>query len=81
MTLDQNWLMAEEELDPGEQIALDLSHEVRTLLTIMTLISGNLDLLYDRLDDEKRRQMIRTMRKHTRLLCDLVTAGYLESMP
>lgn len=81
MILDQNWLAAEDELDAAGDLGLDLSHEVRTQLAIMALVSGNLDLLYDRLDDEKRQKMIRTMRKHTRLLCDLVNSGYLESLP
>ena len=49
----------------------DLSHDVRTQLAILTLVSGNLDILYDRLDDEKRRQMVRDIRKHTRMLSDL----------
>jgi K+-sensing histidine kinase KdpD len=49
-----------------------LSHTVRTQLTIITLLSTNLDLLYDRLDDEKRKKMIRELREQTRLLNGLV---------
>jgi signal transduction histidine kinase len=49
-----------------------LSHTLRTQLTIITLLSTNLDLLYDRLDEKKRRQMIRDLREQSRLLNGLV---------
>jgi signal transduction histidine kinase len=51
----------------------DLSHQVRTTLAIITLLSGNLDLLYDRLDDGRRQDMIHDLRQHTRHLNSLVT--------
>jgi hypothetical protein len=35
-------------------------------------LSGNLDLLYDRLDDVRRRKMIRDMRRHMHRLNTLV---------
>lgn len=59
---------------PGDASGLEsyLSHTVRTQLTIITLLSTNLDLLYDRLDDEKRKKMIRELREQTRLLNGLV---------
>lgn len=50
---------------------LDISHALRTRLTIITLIGDNLDLLYDHLDDEKRRELIRDLCLHTRRLNDL----------
>ena len=49
----------------------DISHALRTQLAIITLLSGNLDLLYERLDDEKRRSIIKDLRKHTHELNDL----------
>jgi|GEM_PF-7031523 len=56
----------------------ELSHALRTRLAIITLLSGNLDLLYERLDDEKRRAMIRDLRKHTRALNDLASDLLLQ---
>lgn len=50
----------------------NISHELRTPLSIITLLSGNLDTLYDRLEDEKRRGMIRDIRKQAQLLDDLI---------
>jgi two-component system cell cycle sensor histidine kinase/response regulator CckA len=55
-----------------EQLISNVSHELRTPLSILTLVSGNLDTLYDRLDDEKRRKMIRDIREHTQTLNDLI---------
>jgi len=56
---------------------IDLSHELRTALAIITLLSGNLDLLYDRLDDRERRRMIRDIRKQTQKVNDLVANALL----
>ena len=53
---------------PPHQSASDLSHELRTSLAVIALLSGNLDLLYERLPDEKRRRMIRDIRKHAQRL-------------
>jgi hypothetical protein len=36
------------------------------------LLSGNLDLLYERLDDARRRKMIRDIRNHTQRLTELI---------
>jgi PAS domain S-box-containing protein len=55
-----------------EQFISNVSHELRTPLSVLTLVSGNLDTLYDRLDDEKRRKMIRDVREHTQTLNGLV---------
>lgn len=54
------------------QFVSNVSHELRTPLSIITLLSGNLDTLYDRLDDTKRRKMIRDIREHTRVLDELI---------
>jgi len=58
--------------DPDESVEIDLSHEVRTSLAIVTLLSGNLDILYEQLDDARRQKMIRNIRKHAQRLNDLV---------
>lgn len=55
-----------------ERFISNISHELRTPLSIITLLSGNLDTLYDRLDDGKRRHMIRDIRKHAQVLDDLI---------
>ena len=55
-----------------DQFVSNVSHELRTPLSLITLISGNLDLLYERLDDEQRRKMIRDLRARARLLEDLI---------
>jgi hypothetical protein len=56
---------------PQAQPDLDISHTLRTQLAIITLLSGNLDLFYERLDDEKRRAMIKDLRKHAHVLNNL----------
>jgi hypothetical protein len=53
-------------------LPVDLSHELRTSLAIITLLCGNLDRLYERLGDDERRTMIQKMRKHTQRLNELV---------
>jgi PAS domain S-box-containing protein len=55
-----------------EQFVSNVSHELRTPLSVITLVSGNLDTLYERLDDDKRRKMIRDIREHTQTLNSLV---------
>ncbi len=55
-----------------DRFVSNISHELRTPLSIITLLSGNLDTLYDRLDDPKRRGMIRDIRKHAQVLDDLI---------
>jgi signal transduction histidine kinase len=61
------------EADRVSGLPNDLSHELRTSLAIITLICGNLDLLYERLEDEERRRMIQKVRKHTERLNKLVS--------
>jgi two-component system phosphate regulon sensor histidine kinase PhoR len=55
-----------------DQFVSNVSHELRTPLSVIALIGGNLDNLYDRLDDEKRQKMIRDIREHTQVLNDLI---------
>lgn len=49
-----------------------LSHELRTALAIITLLCGNLDRLYERLNEKDRRAIIQNLRKHTYKLNALV---------
>jgi len=55
-----------------DRFVSNISHELRTPLSIITLLSGNLDTLYDRLDDDKRRGMIRDIRRHAQVLDELI---------
>jgi signal transduction histidine kinase len=61
---------------PGGQDLRDhpreMSHELRTSLAVITLLSGNLDLLYERLHEDKRRKIVRDIRKHAQRLYELV---------
>jgi PAS domain S-box-containing protein len=56
-----------------DQFVSNVSHELRTPLSVITFISGNLDMLYERLDESKRRKMIRDIREHTQTLNDLIS--------
>ena len=60
-----------------DQSEADLSYELRTILAVITLVSGNLDLLYDQLNVEQRQKMIRDIRKHTEKMNDVI-ADVLE---
>jgi PAS domain S-box-containing protein len=55
-----------------DQFVSNVSHELRTPLSVITLVSGNLDTLYDRLEDHRRRGMVRDIREQTRLLSGLI---------
>jgi signal transduction histidine kinase len=55
----------------------DLSHELRTQLSVITFASGNLDTLYDHLSDDERRQMVREIRDYVRAL-DTIIGDVLE---
>ena len=55
-----------------DQFVSNVSHELRTPLSIVTLIVGNLDKLHDRLDDDQRREMIRSIREQVGLLNALI---------
>lgn len=61
-------LISAQNQDIRDEVGIDLSHELRTTLAIITLVSGNLDLLYDRLDDNQRQKMIRDIRVQTEKL-------------
>ncbi|HMQ30476.1 MAG TPA: CHASE3 domain-containing protein [Chloroflexaceae bacterium] len=54
------------------QFVSNVSHELRTPISVITLQLSNLDLLYERLDDAQRRELIRDLRAHARLLGELV---------
>jgi PAS domain S-box-containing protein len=55
-----------------DEFVSNVSHELRTPLSIITLISGNLDRLYTRLGDERRRKMIGDIRDQADVLNALV---------
>lgn len=76
-TTPRSWLAPSGKPKPAADQApsdrsVGLAHELRTSLAALTLLSGNLDLLYDRLDDARRRKMIRDMRRHMHRLNGLV---------
>jgi PAS domain S-box-containing protein len=50
----------------------NVSHELRTPLAVLTLVGDNLDTLYDRVDDNRRRKMIHDIQKHTQILNELI---------
>lgn len=55
-----------------DQFISNVSHELRTPLSILTLLVGNLDRLYDRLEEAKRKEMIQDVREQIGVLSDLV---------
>jgi PAS domain S-box-containing protein len=55
-----------------DQFISNVSHELRTPLSVATLISGNLDTLYDRLSNDKRRRMVRDIREHLGVLGEVI---------
>jgi PAS domain S-box-containing protein len=60
-----------------DQFVSNVSHELRTPLSVITLLSGNLDTLYDRLDDPQRRSITRDFHAQARVLNELIS-GVLE---
>lgn len=56
-----------------DQFISNVSHELRTPLSVITLIVGNLDTLYDRLTEDRRRRMIRDVREHIQILSDVIS--------
>ncbi len=50
----------------------NVSHELRTPLSIITLHSGNLDILFDRLDADQRRRLVREIRTQADVLNELL---------
>ncbi len=78
------WVCVQRDITPikeaerlKDEFVSNVSHELRTPLSVITLISGNLERLYDRLDDERRRKMIHDIRDQADTLNDLV-ADILE---
>ncbi len=55
-----------------EKFISNVSHELRNPLSVITLLSGNLDFLYDGLNDDKRREIIREIRTQSRALRELI---------
>jgi signal transduction histidine kinase len=65
-------LQAEESERLKDKLISNISHELKTPLSVITLLSGNLDTIYDAITDEKRRHMIRDIRKQAQELNNLV---------
>lgn len=55
------------------RFASNVSHELRTPLSVITLLSGNLDALGERLAPPKRSAMIKDIRRHAQVLDELIT--------
>ncbi len=55
-----------------DQFVSNVSHELRTPMSLITMLTGSLEMLYSRLDDERRLEIIRDIREHTRVLSDLI---------
>ncbi len=60
-----------------DQFVSNVSHELRSPTSLITLLAGNLEMLYHRLDDARRLEVIGEIRKHARHLSDLI-GGVLE---
>lgn len=65
-------LMQVTDHDTSGENLVDLAHELRTTLAVITLSSGNLELLYDRLSDEQRQKMIREIRAQIQKLNEFI---------
>ena len=55
-----------------ERFVSNVSHELRTPLSVITLLSGNLDALGDRIAPDKRRHMVRDIRRQAQVLDELI---------
>lgn len=51
-----------------DQFISNVSHELSTPLTVMSLLVDNFEMLYERLSEEKRQKMIQDIKKHMRIL-------------
>lgn len=55
-----------------DQFVSNVSHELRSPVSLITMLAGNLEMLYNRLDDERRLEIIADIRANTRALTDLI---------
>jgi signal transduction histidine kinase len=55
-----------------DQFVSNVSHELRTPLSTITLLVGNLDSFYDHMDEDKRRKLVRDIRRQTQVLDELI---------
>jgi PAS domain S-box-containing protein len=55
-----------------DRFVSNVTHELSTPLSVLTLVADNLDALYGRLDDQRRHKMIRDIQRHVQVLNDLV---------
>jgi signal transduction histidine kinase len=69
---NQELLLLKEAERIRNQFVSNVSHELRTPLSVIALLSGNLDTLYERLSDTQRKKMVRDIRRHARLLDELI---------
>lgn len=60
-----------------DQFVSNVSHELRSPTSLITMLAGSLEMLYPRLDDARRLEVIGDIRKHARDLSDLI-GGVLE---
>jgi PAS domain S-box-containing protein len=61
-----------------DRFVSNVSHELSTPLSVITLLADNLDTLYEHLDDDQRRKMIHDIQKHAQVLDNLID-GVLEA--
>lgn len=55
-----------------DQFVSNVSHELRSPVSLITMLAGNLEMLYGRLDDRKRLAIVADIRANTRALSDLI---------
>lgn len=60
-----------------DQFVSNVSHELRSPISLITMLAGSLEMLYPRLEDQRRLEVIGDIRKHARNLSDLI-GGVLE---
>ncbi len=60
-----------------DRFVSNVSHELSTPLSVITLLADNLDNLYERLEEAQRRKMIQDIQKHAENLSNLID-GVLE---